>query len=713
MKRNFISIAALLCLSIVINAQQKLTIEQAVTGNYREFKRADLTGLKWKAEGEQFTWVDQYKNLLAENVNSGETAAIVTLDELNAVLKQKNADTLAYLYNYSWSASNKLQIENGNNFLVFDVEQDKIDGLYQLPDTAQNIDYCEKASTVAYTVGNNLHIMDSRGNDVAITMDKNPGIVNGQIVSRNEFGINTGTFWSPAGHYLAFYRKDETQVTNYPLVNVNTRIATVENVKYPMAGMKSEHVSLGVFNPATGRTVFIERDSLSDKYLTCVTWSPDEKYVYIAVLNREQNHMKFKKYDVATGKLVKILFEEKSDKYVEPLNAAYFLHDGESFIWQSRRDGFNHLYLYDTEGNLIKQVTKGDWLVTELLGTDPADKYVFYQSTNPSPLGRQIYKTSLKSGKTYRLTEEAGTHEVQVSPDYNYMLDRFESMKVPNRIDLLSQKGKLVRNVLDAPNPFKDFTLPEAEIVNVTAADGKTKLYGRLIKPADFDSTKKYPVVVYVYGGPHVQLITNTWLAGARLWQYYMAQHGYVVFTLDNRGSANRGLHFENIIHRQVGTNEIADQMEGVKYLKSLPYVDQDRMGIHGWSFGGFMTISMMLREPGTFKVAVAGGPVIDWKYYEVMYGERYMDTPQENPEGYETASLLNYVDNLEGKLLIIHGAIDHTVVWQNSLRFLEKCVKERKQVDYFVYPRHEHNVRGLDRIHLMEKVTGYFDDFL
>ena len=311
MKRIYISIAVLFGIAITLNAQQKLTIEQAVIGNLREFSRADLTGLKWQNGGEQFTWVDQYKNLLAENVKSGEAAAIVTLDELNSVLKKRNADTLRYLYNYSWSANNKLLLENKVNFLVFDVQQGKIDEFYQLPDTAENIDYCEKASSVAFTVGNNLHIMDSKGKDVAITDDKNPGIVNGQIVSRNEFGINTGTFWSPEGQYLAFYRKDETQVTNYPLVNVNTRIATVENVKYPMAGMKSEHVSLGIYNPATGKTVFIERDSLSEKYLTCVTWSPDEKFIYIAVLNREQNHMKFNKYDVASGKLVKTLFEEK------------------------------------------------------------------------------------------------------------------------------------------------------------------------------------------------------------------------------------------------------------------------------------------------------------------------------------------------------------------------------------------------------------------
>jgi dipeptidyl-peptidase-4 len=250
-------------------------------------------------------------------------------------------------------------------------------------------------------------------------------------------------------------------------------------------------------------------------------------------------------------------------------------------------------------------------------------------------------------------------------------------------------------------------------ISTIKAADGVTDLYYRLIKPNNFDPKKKYPAIIYVYGGPHAQLVNNRWLGGARMWQYYMAQKGYVMLTVDNRGSANRGLKFENVIHRQLGVNESADQMKGVELLKNLGYVDSERIGVHGWSFGGFLTTSLMLKKTDVFKVGVAGGPVIDWKYYEVMYGERYMDTPLENPKGYRESNLKNYVPNLKGKLLIIHGASDNTVVWQNSLSFVHECVKQDVLLDYFVYPRHEHNVRGIDRVHLMRKITQYFDDFL
>jgi dipeptidyl-peptidase-4 len=250
-------------------------------------------------------------------------------------------------------------------------------------------------------------------------------------------------------------------------------------------------------------------------------------------------------------------------------------------------------------------------------------------------------------------------------------------------------------------------------MVNLTADDGTTNLYGRLIKPTNYDPSKKYPVIVYVYGGPHTQLVTNSWLGGARLWEYYMAQKGYVMFTLDNRGSSNRGLEFENAIHRQLGVHELSDQLVGLNFLKSLPFVDSTRIGVHGWSYGGFMAISMMLKSDNRFKVGVAGGPVTDWSLYEVMYGERYMDAPEENPEGYSNANLKNYAKNLKGNLLLIHGDIDPTVVPQHSLNFIHECIKQGVQIDFFIYPRHEHNVRGRDRIHLMQKVTNYFDDYL
>jgi dipeptidyl-peptidase-4 len=481
-----------------------------------------------------------------------------------------------------------------------------------------------------------------------------------------------------------------------------------------MSGMASEHISLGVYNISTNSSLFIEKDdAISEKYLTNITWSPDESSIYIQVLNRLQNHMKLNKYSVKDGSLAKTLFEEQNDKYMEPLNPLLFLNKTPvQFIYQSRRDGFNHAYLYTTEGTLVNQLTSGNFEITDILLLDSNDN-LFYTSTEESPIEQHAYKLNTRTGQKAKLTRDAGTHKVMVNQNSKYCIDTYSSTLVPRVINIISATGKIEQNLLTAQNPLKNFNMPEMQLATLKAADGKTDLYYRLIKPIDFDSNNKYPAIIYVYGGPHTQLVTNSWLGGARLWDHMMAQKGYVVLTVDSRGSSNRGLEFENIIHRQCGIVEMQDQLEGVKLLKQLGYVDMDRVGVHGWSYGGFITLTMMVNNPGMFKTGVAGGPVTDWKYYEVMYGERYMDMPSENPVGYEKTSLLSQAKNLKGKLLIIHGAVDPTVVWQNSLDFIQECIKNQVPVDYFVYPLSEHNVRGYDRIHLMGKITDYFEDHL
>ena len=454
--------------------------------------------------------------------------------------------------------------------------------------------------------------------------------------------------------------------------------------------------------------MFLKTGEPKDHYLTAVTWGPSGKYIYIAVLNRDQNHMKLNQYNVSTGNLVKTLFEEENPKYVEPEHPLYFNpNKSDEFIWFSERDGFDHLYLYNIDGKLLRQLTKGSWAVTNFIGYFGKDK-VFFNATKKSPLEQNIYCVSVNGGDITRVSPDHGTHTGFVSYDGKYMVDIYSNTETAREYKLVNKKGKEIRIIKANNHPLKDYKLGKTTIFTLNPKN-TPELYCRMITPPDFDSTAKYPVIVYVYGGPHAQLITDSWVGGAGLFLNYLAQQGYIVFTLDNRGSANRGRDFEQAIFRNVGTVEVDDQMTGVNYLKSLPYVDSTRIGVDGWSYGGFMTISLKLKNPGVFKVAVAGGPVIDWKYYEVMYGERYMDTPQSNPEGYKNASLLNYVDNLKGKLMVIHGTMDPTVVWQQSLSFLQTAIKHGKQMDYFVYPGHEHNVQGKDRAHLYTKITEYF----
>ena len=570
--------------------------------------------------------------------------------------------------------------------------------------------------------GQSLYIAKTEGDTVLVAESENPQISYGQVVSRNEFGIEGGTFWSPSRERLAFYRKDESKVTTFPLLDITSRTGTLREIKYPMAGMGSENVQLGIYSLTDGKTVYVKADEFGyDRYLTNITWTPDGSKILIQVLDRSQKHLKLNMYDALTGDFLKTILTEDNEKYVEPRDPVWFLKgSSDLFIYRTdNRDGYRNLYLCDTEGN-IRRLTETDADV-QYVAND--GKYVWYTSAEISPIENHLFRISVKAspkglskakfGQPEQLTVAEGWHNIEMSPDLTQYVDCWSNLTTPRVADLCSSDGKVIRNILTADDPTLDYAYTEISLGTVKSADGQYDNYYRLIKPIDFDPSKKYPTIVYVYGGPHSQMVTNTFLANLRRWEMHMAQRGYLVYVQDNRGTDNRGAAFEKAIHGQCGQAEMADQMEGVKMLMSLPYVDKDRIGVHGWSYGGFMTISLITNYPEIFKVAVAGGPVIDWKWYEVMYGERYMDHPERNPEGYAKTSLISKAKDLKGKLLICQGAIDPVVVWEHSLSFVRECVKNNVQVDYFPYPCAEHNVMGKDRIHLNDKITMYFEDYL
>lgn len=690
-----------------LSAQKKvLTMEEAVMG-YHLYPRSKY--IQWQGDKNQLTYLDR-EGLMSESVDKGEKKVLLTVAELNKILGAE----LKGFPNFSWLDANTLVIARQGTVYHIDVVKKQVKQKFTFPKGAANETYSKAGNRYAYTIGNNLYYMDERGNSYTVTADEDKNIVNGQVVSRNEFGITGGIFWSPDGKKLGFYRKDESQVTNFPLLDINTRTGELKEIKYPMAGMKSELVSLGVYDIASAKTIFLDvNDFGREQYLTGITWAPESDMVYIQVLNRGQNHMRLNKYDASTGKFIATLFEEKSNTYVEPQSGLVFLaNNPKQFIYSTNnRDGFMNLYLHDVNGKLIRRLTDVDADV-EFVAADAAGKYVYYLSSEISPVEKQLFRVEVKSGKKNRLTTEEGWHNITMSGNCAYFIDNYSSIKVPRNVDLTTNAGKVVRRLQEVENPNKDYNFGEITLGTIKADDG-SDLYYRLIKPMDFDPNKKYPVIHYVYGGPHTQLVTNTWNASLRMWEMYMAQHGYVVFVIDNHGTPNRGKAFEDIIHRQCGQVEMKDQVKGIEWLKSFPWVDANRIGVHGWSYGGFMTISLITNYPDIYKVAVAGGPVIDWKWYEVMYGERYMDTPQENPEGYAKTSLIAKAKDLKGKLLICQGAVDPVVVWEQSLSFIRECIKNNVQVDYFPYPCAEHNVMGRDRIHLMQKVTNYFEDYL
>lgn len=687
-------------------AQKKvLTMEEAVLGYPLYPKNLNI---QWQGDKNVFTYIEG-TNLMGEAAEGGEKKVILTVAELNHLL----GTDLKGWPQYTWKDGKTLVVMRQGKMIEIDVEQKVLGDRFTIAKGAQNITP-HKKGLIAYTKGNNLFYTDAYGNEFAVTNDEDPDIVNGQAVSRNEFGINKGIFWSPDGKQLAFYRKDESEVGTFPLLDINSRTGSLREIKYPMAGMKSEQISLGVYDMASGKTVFLDVDDFGrEQYLTNIAWGPESDCIYVQVLDRAQKHMRLNQYDAKTGKWVKTLLEEQNEKYVEPLTPIVFLkNDPSKFIYRTNnRDGYFNLYLVEAAtGKILKRITDVEADV-EMVGQE--GRFVYYTSAEVSPIDNHLFKVDLKSGKKTRLTPAEGWHKVTMSSDMKFFIDNYNSLNVPRIICLMQNDGKVVRELLKAENPTKDYNFGEITLGTVKTADGKFDNYYRLIKPMDFDPSKKYPVIVYVYGGPHSQMVKNTWQGELRRWEMYMAQQGYVVFVMDNRGTSNRGAAFEKAIHGQCGQAEMADQMEGIKFLKSLPYVDADRIGVHGWSYGGFMTISLITNHPEVFKVAVAGGPVIDWKWYEVMYGERYMDSPHTNAEGYAKVSLIRKAKDLKGKLLICQGAIDNTVVWEHSLSFIRECIKNNVQVDYFPYPCAEHNVMGKDRIHLMQKVTDYFEDYL
>ena len=698
-----------------LRAQTKeLTLEDIFTKGYT-FLPENLSQLNWIPNTNQFYYVSKGADaaLMVADVSATDFKPVLTLKELQEIVSKMKGEAPAFPM-INFIDGNSFWCMAGKTLLVIKIKEKAASPIAKLDDQCENFDVNSESMNLAYTKGNNLFVQKNQ-TEIQVTNESNPQIVSGKTTHRSEFGINKGTFWSPKGSLLAFYQSDETPVTDYPYVNFTTKPATLEAGDYPMAGMNNSVVKIGVFNVETKKTVWLETGEPKDQYLSNITWSADEKTIFVAQINRDQNHNRTFLYDASTGKQIKMLFEEKDFQYVQPMNGALYLpNNPQQFLWLSRRDGWNHLYHYDVNGKLIGQLTKGEWEIIDFVGFDKEGKFAFYVSNQDAPIERHLCKVEIATGKITKLTSKAGSHDLaKVSSDGKYFLDVYSAMNIPNEIALCDENGTAVKSLVTAKNPFADYKIGKIDMGKIKSKDG-VDLYYRLITPPNFDKAKKYPVLVYVYGGPHSQLVQNHWESfGTTLWLQYMAAKGYVVFTLDNRGTDYRGEQFEQATFLQLGKVEIDDQLTGLDYLKGLGYCDMEKVGVFGWSYGGFMTTSLMLRAADHFKVGVAGAPVIDWKLYETVYTERYMDTPQTNEKGFEEANTLNHVGKLKGKLMLIQGTSDDVVVWQHTIQFVEAAIAKQKQIDYFIYPGHHHGVTGPARWHLFTKITNYFEDNL
>lgn len=736
MKKIFL----LLSLAIVgfsYGQNQVLSIDDAILKGRTTLAPERLSQMMWKPDSKTISYVGKKNGkevLIYINTPSLTRDTVLTIEDFynsfySIIPEEKKMERFPA---FSWADNNTILYNYNNTMYVYDMNSKKTTLKVKMPAMAENFDYEKINNRIAYTVGNNLYVSDITSKDVLMDYQKrgkkegvvqtdainaNEGgyaLVVGKTVHRSEFGITKGTFWSPKGNKLAYYRMNETMVTDYGLMKFDSKPSGIENIKYPMAGAKSHEVKVYFYDFAKKRNLVVETGEPAEQYLTNIAWSPNEDYLYIAIVNRAQNEMKMNMYDGLTGKFIKTLFIEAHDKYVEPEKPVLFVKNNEKqFIWQSERDGFNNLYLYERGGKLLKQLTNLKQHISEVLNFDATGNNLYFMAFSADGMNKYLYSVELKTSKITQHTKIEGIHTPLVSDDGVYIVDNFSNLTTPRQIILSDNKGRLYGSIVNAINPIINYQATEISLGKIKSTDGTTDLNYRLIKPANFDATKKYPCIVYVYGGPHAQMVTNSWLGQAELWMVAFAQQGYVIFTVDNRGSLNRGLNFENITHRQLGKIEIADQLAGVNFLKQQSFVDSTKLGVYGWSFGGFMATSLMTRTPDVFKVGVAGGAVIDWSMYEIMYTERYMDTPEENPEGYKENNLLNYTKNLKGRLLLIHGTNDDVVLWNHTLNYVKKSVDDGVLVDYAVYPTHAHNVLGPDRVHLFKKINQYFNDFL
>lgn len=710
-------------------AQKKqLSIEDAVLKKNTTLAPDRLQQLQWipgtnnysyigKTDGKEFIMIVHTDNKPADSTEA--------TDKFLSIMRRYDDKFTGFpkFPAITWLSKDRFRFIYKNKVLIYNIILDNIiNPFFTDFNGFENFDFANQTNNLAITrndsmfvtVYNETTLHGNPNNAHIIFAPTKDGNVLGHAVHRNEFGINKGTFWSHKGMHLAYYDMDESMVTTYPIISLDEQPSKAKLIRYPMAGDKSHEVKLKIYNMLTkAAPIEVNTTGPAEQYLTNISWSTDETQVYIAIVNREQNHMWLNSYNSETGDFQKTLFEEKHDKYVEPLHPMIFPKNMPGkFIWQSNRDGYNHLYLYGADGMLEKQLTTGNYEVTDYYGDDIKGN-IYFQATKESPTEKHIYKLNIK-GELLRLDTGEGTHSSIFSEDFSFFIDIYSNIKTPRVVNLHNNtKNKIVKNLLNAANPMKDYRMPNIKFFTIKAADNETDLYCRLLTPSNMIADKKYPVLVYLYGGPHAQMVVNQWMGGADYWMHAMAEQGYIVFTVDNRGSMNRGRDFENVTHRQLGTIEMADQLAGVEWLKKQEFVDSTRMAVHGWSFGGFMTTTIMTKSPNTFKVGVCGGPVIDWSMYEIMYTERYMDMPSENPEGYKNANLLNYADKLQGKLLMIHGTSDDIVLWEHSLKYIKASVEKGKQLDYFVYPEHLHNVTGKDRAHLIVKITNYIKDNL
>ncbi|MBK7887074.1 MAG: S9 family peptidase [Bacteroidetes bacterium] len=566
---------------------------------------------------------------------------------------------------------------------------------------------------LAYVRDNNLYLYNLLSDkEIPVTVDgKKNQIINGATdwVYEEEFSMDIAFSWSPDGKKIAFYRFDESNVKEFNLTFYGELYPKEERYKYPKAGEENSKVEIVVYDIASGKKTEVFSTDNTWEYIPRMKWTKDPDVLSIQRTNRHQNILELAFYSVSSNTL-QVIVKEENKSFIEITDDLTFLNDGKRFVWTSTRNGFNHIYLYGFDGKVVKQVTDGNFDVTKYYGFDEKTQSFFFQSAEKSPLERHLYAVNMK-GKKSLLSPSTGTHTIEFTAGLNYYVDTYSSFGKPYTCSLNDNKGQFLRVLEENTETKKNlsgYRMGKIDTLSFRTDDG-IQLYGWIIYPTDFNPAKKYPVLMHVYGGPGVQTVTDDWDGPNYLWHQLLAQRGYIIVSFDNRGTPGRGLEFANCIYKDMGNLEVQDQLSAFNFMKKKPFVDGDRIGVWGWSFGGYMTSLLLTKGAGAFKMGIAVAPVTTWRYYDSIYTERYLQTPQENPKGYDDNSPINFAKNLKGKFLLVHGSTDDNVHMQNTMDFTTALVKANKQFDLFIYPNKNHGIGGgTTRLNLYTKMTNF-----
>ena len=600
-------------------------------------------------------------------------------------------------------------------YYVYNLASKQLDKVNQDDVKIGNAEFSPDGSKVAYTKENNLYIFDIDNystKQITFDGDKNK-IINGSTdwVYEEEFSFAKAWFWSPHGNSIAYYRFDESRVKEFSFPTYGGLYPELVTYKYPKAGEQNAVVTIGVYNLETGETKWMNIGDTDDQYIVRINWTNKNDKLAIRRMNRLQNKQDLMIADVENGS-TKIIKTEVSDTWIDENDDLTFLGDNEEFIYVSEESGYNHIYLYNFDGKRARQITKGDWNVTRVNGIDEEREVIYFTASKESPLERHLYRVNFNGKSLKKLTEESGSHAVNMNGDFTYYLDYFSSDSSPLKVTLHNRKGEEVRVLednADLQNRMKEYNLPEKEFFTVDLHD-TLSLNAWMIKPPNFDSNKKYPVLMYVYGGPGSQTVMNRFETGQRpMWHNYLASRGYIIVSVDNRGTGARSAEFKKIIYKNLGKYEVADQIAAAEKISKFKYIDADRIGIWGWSYGGYMSSLALARGNDVFDLAIAVAPVTSWRYYDTIYTERYMQTPQLNPEGYNEGAPLNHAEKIKGDYLLVHGTADDNVHFQNAVEMAAALQNNGIAFESMYYPDKAHGIGGgATRKHLYEMLSSF-----